>query len=417
MTRTSLATGTLLAAAALLTVGAAEAQTTGQTKAKRNETVVTRARPEVDPLGIRLGTFLLLPKITLEETYDDNIYAVEDKETDDFITSIRPEVALKSDWSNHALNFAAGLDQGLYFSNDEADYTDWFTKLDGRLDVTRDINVQAGAGFQRTHEAPDDPNFGGSEYPEYFYKTDAFLKYNQRFGRFRTTVDGTFARLDYENAKGGVQNQDRDINVVQGGVRVGYELQPQYEAFVRASGNRRMYDTQPDDQGRRRDSAGYAIVTGVTLDLTGVLFGDVFVGYREQFYDSGDEDDFAGPTFGVSLNWNVTPLTTITAGIEQTVQETTDNNASAYVLTVGSLSVDHELLRNLLLNANVSVGEEDYEGISQTDMIYTAGVGIRYLMNRNFYASLAYRYASRDGDNSNDDYSRNLIRIGLEGQF
>ncbi|MFZ1414999.1 MAG: outer membrane beta-barrel protein [Defluviicoccus sp.] len=417
MTRTSLGTGMLFVAAALLSTGAAEAQTTGQTKTKRGETVLTRARPEVDPLGIRVGSFFLFPKLTLEETYNDNIYATNDNETDDFITNIRPEVSLNSDWANHALTLAAGLDQGLYFSNDEADYTDWFTRATGRLDVTRDINIEGGAGFKREHEDPDDPNFGGSEYPENYYQTDAFLRYNQQIGRFRTTVDGTFARLDYENAIGGVQNQDRDINVFQGGVRVGYEFQPQYQAFVRASGNRREYDTTPDDEGRTRDSSGYAIVGGLAVDLTGVLFGDVFVGYREQFYDDSDEDDFSGPTFGLSLGWNVTPLTTITARVEQTVQETTENNASAYVLTLGSLSVDHELLRNLLLNANASVGEEDYEGTSQTDMIFAAGAGIRYLMNRHFYASLAYRYSSRDGDNSNDDFSQNLIRIGLEGQF
>ncbi len=419
MTRTSLGTGLLFVAAALLSAGVAEAQTkpAGQTKSKRGETVLTRARPEVDPLGIRVGSFLLFPKLTLEQSYNDNIYATSDDETDDFITNIRPEVSLESDWTNHALNLAAGLDQGLYFSNDNADYTDWFTRATGRLDVTRDINVEGGAGFKRAHEDPDDPNFGGGEYPEYYFQTDAFLRYNQQFGRFLATVDGTFARLDYENAKGGIQNQDRDINIFQGGVRVGYEFQPNYQAFVRASGNRRVYDTTPDDAGRTRDSSGYAVVTGLAVDLTGVLFGDVFVGYREQFYDNSGEDDFSGPTFGLSLGWNVTPLTTITARVEQTVQETTDNNASAYVLTVGSLSVDHELLRNLLLNANGSVGEEDYEGASQTDMIYTAGVGIRYLMNRHLYATLAYRFSQRDGDNSNDDYSQNLIRIGVEGQF
>ena len=40
------------------------------------ETVVTRERPELDPLGMHAGGFLIFPALALEELYEDNIFAV-----------------------------------------------------------------------------------------------------------------------------------------------------------------------------------------------------------------------------------------------------------------------------------------------------------------------------------------------------
>lgn len=72
----------------------------------RGDTVASRARPELDPLGIRAGAFLIFPELAIDEIYNDNIFAENNDETDDFITSIQPEVTIESDWSRHALAIA-----------------------------------------------------------------------------------------------------------------------------------------------------------------------------------------------------------------------------------------------------------------------------------------------------------------------
>ncbi|MBK8209463.1 MAG: outer membrane beta-barrel protein [Rhodospirillales bacterium] len=75
--------------------------------AVRGETVATRARPELDPLGVRLGTFLVYPSIGLQGTWNDNVFAVNSTKDakSDFVADITPGVAVESDWANHALNF------------------------------------------------------------------------------------------------------------------------------------------------------------------------------------------------------------------------------------------------------------------------------------------------------------------------
>jgi hypothetical protein len=409
-------------AAGIVVTEYAHAQTPA-TKPRRGETVATRARPEIDPLGIRLGSFFLYPRLTVQQEYDDNIFATENDTEDDFITTIGPDFSLSSDWNRHALNVVGGFNKGIFWDskNDRENFFDYFAGANGRVDITRDINVEAGGDFAHLHEGRTDPDGQQGREPAVYDRIGAFLNYNHQIGQFATTLLGKYTRYDYEDQVGGVNNDDRDRDVYEAGVRIGYDVNPEYQPFVRLTGNRRIYDDTPDDSGRDRDSYGGEVVGGVALDLGGLVFGDLFVGYLHQVYP--DDDDASGLTFGTAVDWNVTPLTTITATVTRSVKETTEAGASSYIATLGGLSVDHELLRNLILNANGAIGNNDYQGGSREDMIYTVGAGVRYLMNRHFYAALNYRFERRSADNDasgpdeDGDYSKNLVRVSLEGQF
>ncbi len=392
----------------------------------RGDTVLTRPRPEYDPLGIRAGSFFFFPRATIAEEYNDNIFATEHDRTDDFITILSPGFSVESDWNNHALNFAAEGDFGLYAQNPDENYQDFAFATDGRLDITRDAQLSGGGGVSRRHEDRGNPDsdFDAKD-PTVYYQYDSFATYFQQFGRFSATVDGEFFRRDYddnENVSGGnINNDDRDRNVYGGGIRGGYEIVPAYEAFVRFDGNTRVYDETPDDAGINRDSWGYNAVGGLAFDLGGITVGDVFFGYRKQFYDNDSSlENIEGPSGGMSVDWNVTPLTTVGARVARTIEETTEAGASGYWATAGTLRVDHELLRNLLLNVSGGVTNNDYEGNSRNDYIYRAGIGGRYLLNRYFSATLDYIFTRRDSDDApggDQDYTENRFILGISGQL
>ena len=58
---------------------------------------------------------------------------------------------------------------------------------------------------------------------------------------------------------------------------------------------------------------------------------------------------------------------------------------AGYLASSVAAGVDHELLRNLLLNANAGYENDFFQGVSRTDAVFSAGAGIRYLLNRNLY--------------------------------
>ncbi|MBK8175538.1 MAG: outer membrane beta-barrel protein [Rhodospirillales bacterium] len=435
MNKTRAWTGCIVFALSALAVSEAYAQAAAQiqpltprepeSEAARGETVITRQRPELDPLGIRAGSFLIYPKLGVEETYNDNVFAVRHQTKDDFITDIKPEISAESNWSNHALNFGVGADSGVYADFGDLNYNDWFVRSDGRIDITRDAAVFLGGGFAHEHEDPGEPDAAtDAKKPTQYDLINGIARYIQTFGRLRATGEAGIIRLDYDQTDlvgGGEQsNTGRDRNVYTEGVRIGYELSPAYEAFVRVDGNQRVYDTRQDGSGVERNSTGVTSVAGVSLDLGGIVFGDVFAGYLGQYFNDNSFNDVNGFTAGGTMTWNVTTLTTLNARVARTIQDTTQAGSPAFLRTSGGLSADHELLRNLILTATATVTNDNYEDVNRNDYYYITGIGARYLMNRNIYANIGYqfvRHTSNGSDTTDDSYYQNMFRIGLEAQL
>ena len=395
--------------------------------AVRGETVQTRARPELQPLGIRAGSFLIFPALGLDETYNDNVFATRSHEIEtdgnksknnkksDLVTDVKPEISVESDWANHALNFKAGADSGVYSQYSRLDYNDWFVSGDGRLDITRNAAFFAGGGFAHEHEDPGAPDAPSSakQVTEYDLTT-GFARYIQKFGRFNATGEGAVVRTDYDktNTFSGdeLTNTARDITVYSGGGRLGYELVPHYEAYVKVEGNDRHYDTnnQPGTENDiERNSQGYTAVTGVALDLGGVLFGDVYAGYLAQYFNDSTFDNVSTFTAGGTLTWNVTTLTTLNARAARLFQDTIQTGSPGIIRTTGGVSADHELLRNLILSASMTVTNDNYIDNNRNDYYYIPGIGARYLMNRNVYANIGYQFIHHT-TNGSDTHGQQL---------
>lgn len=383
----------------------------------RDVTVRERARPEVDALGVHLGGFYAYPSLTTSQIYDDNIFVTPDNTDGDFITEIAPELSFKSNWNNHALNFDAGAAAGYYASHTGEDYVDYHAGTDGRLDITHNHQLTGAFSFRHEHEdrsSPDDVQ--GKTPTEYDLFRSEVGSLNQ-YGRFSVNLDAQLDRYNYFNveAEDGskINNDDRDRLSSLVSATVAYEIVPDYDAYVRVSYNRQDYDTEPDNDGFDRNSQGFETVAGLSIDLGGVTRADVFAGYLTQYYQDPAFDNVSGPSFGGSLTWNVTGITTVTATVTRTLQETTTAGASGYFATDAVLNVDHELLRNLILNAFGGYGNRDYEGISRNDDVWIAGAGAEYLMNRYMEIDAKYRFDSRDSSESTEDYDRNLILLSL----
>ena len=154
----------------------------------------------------------------------------------------------------------------------------------------------------------------------------------------------------------------------------------------------------------------------MAIDFGGITFGELYAGYLQQFYDDSDLSTVNAPTFGGALTWNATTLTTVSLAVERAVLETTFEDASAYVSTSGELTVDHELLRNVILTAGGAITNNNYEGANRTDWFYIGNLGARYLLNRNLYVSAGYLYRHRTSDEVNN-FDQNLFRLGLQAQL
>jgi hypothetical protein len=384
--------------------------------------VAERPRPSYDAVGIRAGAFMILPQASVSEKYNDNIYATDTNETDDFITTLGASIAVNSGWSRHALNLNAGVSKDIYADNTGENRLDWNVGANGRLDATRDTRLSGGASYAQLHEDRGDPNSpAAAAEPTEYDLLSANAAFDQRFNRLTARVSGGYENYDYKDvaATGGgiIDQDDRDRVQYEEALRFGYDVSPDTNVYVQGTLNQRDYDLSPPTVPTNRDSDGYAVAVGSDFRLSSLAQGGIFVGYQSQSYDNPAFSDVSGLSYGADVEWYTTPLTTVTFSAAATVEETTSVGASGYLSQTVGIRVDHELLRNVLLNGRVSYANDDYEGISRTDDIVRAGLGVDYLVNRNFTLGLGYDFTNKNSNVAGVDYTRNQIGLTLTGKL
>lgn len=395
------------------------------------QSVLQRPRPDYDPLGIRAGSFLIYPYANLAEAYDSNVYAIPSPAVKgDFYTDLAPGAAVRSDWNNHALNFDASGDIKRYASLVSENVSNGAVSTSGRLDILRDIYAAGGLGYQLAHEDRSSPNSAiNAKNPIEYQVVNGNVAYVHEPGRLSLRVDASASDYNYNNAETatGATIVETDRNRIEYMVkpRVSYEIVPGYHAFVQASGNERDYQAQFDQFGYNKSSKGYETDAGTAIDLGRLITGEVFAGYLSQSYDDPRLKTVSGVAFGGNLLWNVTELTSVRFTLTRAVQETvvtagggaTIVDAAADLQTSASVSVEHELLRNVLLSAGAIFIQDDFQGIIRTDDNYEGDAGARYLINRNLSAGLDFSYRKRTSNVPGNDYEREIVTARLRTQF
>jgi hypothetical protein len=396
---------------------------------QRGQTVTDRPRPLFDPLGVRIEEFFLYPRLELDESFNDNIFATRSATKSDFITSLKPRLDLVSNFGEHAVNVSAGANLGWYASHSTENYQDAFASTSDRYDIDQGRHIFANAEIDRLHVARTSPDFPGAAAQVPIYTTYlAGLGYGQDQLPVTYRGDLSVTRSEYQAVPavgGGQVNQsDRNNTTYTLGLQSGFSLNPNWAIFARGSGNFRDFDHGASASNPRRNSAGYHADVGAHVDF-GVLYGEAYLGYLEQDYQNGIYHPIRGIDGGAKLVWNFTSLDTLRLNALRSVNDTSQEvfgagfTSPGYLHSQVGLSLDHELLRNLLLNADVNYINDDFKGISRNDNGIDATVGAKFLVRRELYLGGSYTFSHRDssGAQAGQPYSQNIFMLRIATQL
>jgi hypothetical protein len=372
-----------------------------------------------------MGSFVLNPGAELAWENNDNIFYRNNTEISDNIVHVRPWLNLNSDWNRHALNLTAYADIGKYRDFDSQDYEDWVVSLDGRVDVKRGSAFNYKASYLQLHEDRSSTDSSGIE-PAKFTFSGFDVAYKHGFNRLSAMLGYNLQDTDYDNnidfAGDLIDNQDRDRSRDTVTLRADYAYSEKSALFFSYAANHLDYDQRFDNNGFRRSSDGSDIRGGIAWDMTGVIVGDFYLNYVEQKYDDPRFKKVDGFGIGADLEWTPTDLTSVSIRFANTPQETTQAGTSGYYSSLYSARVQHELRRNILINARFSYTDNQYEvsdpgatSLNGTEVI-RAGLGMSYLFNRNFYLSGGYIYEKQDANTAEFKYTTNrlFMTLGLE---
>lgn len=396
----------------------------------RNISVRQRPHPGYEALGLREGAFMVWPKISTTVEYNDNIFATSADEKSDTVFHVSPEIDLTSNWSRHELDayVRSTLNRNADYSSENT--TDYSVGTNGRLDVLRTAQVNAGADWSRLTEprtsAPAQAEGFGLAHPTQYETLSAYLSGAREFNRLRVSGRLDARNFIYLDRTGNPPQHDRDRLLTVYTARADYALSPDTALFVQVAGNTRDYRLSATPSVlaaypffENRDSKGVEALVGANFELSALTRGEIGVGYVKQKFDNPRFKDISGFGARAQVEWFPTQLTTVTFTGSRTIEDAGIVGASGYLSTNLGAQVDHELLRNVILSANASYGNDDYKGVDRQDKRYGAGVGATYLLNRSVGVTVGYNYYKQNsrGTAGSGDFSINKVGATLTLQY
>jgi len=401
---------------------------------QRAQTVTDRQRPLFDPLGVRIEEFFLYPRLELDESWNDNIFATSSGTKSDFITDLKPRVDLVSNFGAHSFNVSAGADIGWYATHTNQNYQDAFGSTSGRYDIDQGQHIFGAAEIDRLHVPFTSPNFPNvvpgsiAAQPPIYTTYRAGVGYSQDALPVTYRGDLSVVRSEYQAVPavgGGLLSQDDQNNWTYTlGLQGGYSLDPNWAVFARGTGNFRDFDHAASAVNPKRNSAGYHADVGARIDF-GVIYGEAYLGYLEQIYQNSAYRTIRGIDGGARVVWNFTGLDTLQLNAVRTVNDLSQSvfgpgfTATGYLHSFVGLSLDHELLRNLLLNGNVAYINDAFKGVNRTDSGVDLGIGAKFLVRRELYLGATYTFSHRDssGAQAGQSFDQNIFMLRIATQL
>ncbi|UYY57064.1 outer membrane beta-barrel protein [Sphingomonas sp. S2-65] len=402
---------------------------------KRGESVTSRERARVEDNSHQVGAFLVSPQLSVTANYDDNIYATDTDRRGDVYLTVRPQLAVQSTWSSNALNFSGFFDRDIHAKYTSEDVSNYGAALDGRYDISRQTRLFAGVTASRNAERRGSlSSFAASAEPVRYTSATANLAAEQDLGNLRLRGEGRFRRVSYGDAllAGGVEIDQgfRDFDIFSGSLQARYDLNSLTSFILRGTLEERRYDLRPDDPGFDpltqidRSGSSTLLEAGIARELTELLYGTVRVGYLSFRYPDPKLNDVDAFSYFVDLKWNVTPLTTIVATAQRRVDETTSPVTAGNLRDEVGISLDHELLRSLIITAdariasiNPSIADGVISVIDSSSDETEVGAGARYYIGRQLRVDARYNHRRRSSDNPLLRYVANRATVGVSFMF
>ena len=420
-------TGPIAGPAAMAQIPGAVGQPLPRPERPDVRTPTERQAEDYTAQGMRVGGFKLYSGLEADEIFNDNVYATSPAvgTVASFVQLLNPSVSLKSDWNNHMLNFFALGRFGLYSIDPSLNnYQDVSVGGDGRLDIQRNWNVYGGASWNRLHEEHGSPNttIALGTPVTVFNQTSANVGYFQKFNRLSARLDGRYDNYAYQDnglgpAQGVITNSSRNRNEWREALRFGYEFLDGYEGWVRGGLNQRRY-LQLDSSGLDRSSNGFDVVGGILIDLGGLTAVELFAGYMQQNYVSGQFGTISTPTFGLTGYWNPLHELWVKPFVRRVIDDSAFTNSAAFINTAVGFDLSYLARPNVQVDGHADYTIADYTAFSNTagapyDQYITLRLGAMYFPTSNFYIGPSYQFVHRTSNQFNGDFNQNVVMLRL----
>ena len=386
-------------------------------------TVASRARPEYDPPGVRAGSFVLHPLLEEGLGYDDNLFGNNELQRGSWLIGTHPSLLVGSDWSRDSVVGYVGLDDLRYPDQPEQSQTNWTALLGGTIAIGRDLLTLSAAHFN-LHQARTELDALPSDTPIAYRVDDVRASYKINLDRLSVTPSLTFTayRYDATTIQGEPTSQAyRNRDLIQGAITTRYELTPERNLLLVTRALAVNY-VAPEPGQPTRNSNGYQVLVGLSDDTDAVWRYRVLLGWEMRAFHASQYATYQSPIAEAEVIWSPSGMTDVTASLARGTEDAAQEGIVGYTYTRARVVLDHECLRNVLLQASASVQYDNYLQGGGHDSRLAIGAGVTWLINRHLRLSATYDFTDQHGTASSTlqttgNYTRSValltLRVGM----
>ena len=378
-----------------------------------------------DELGVAVGAFTLYPILDIYAGYDNNVYATSTSPSASAVTVVKPTLELRSEWLNHSLRLLAGGGFGFYPSATTQNFQNYVLQADGKLDIRQDVYMTGLVAIKRNTEALGTPNVSFAQAPTVVDTVPVELGFYQRFNRFFYQLNGSATRYwyyDYSTITAlGLPAASRNRTEYAESIRLGYEILEGIDIFLAPSFNQRVYVDTVNTAGQQRDSRGYNLGFGGSMNLGSRTALEAMVGYTTQNY-LADGTSTTATTFQLAGRWNGYEPLTLRPAINRSINESALTNYTNYVSTVVGIDWTYDVHYPWKAIGGLSYNTADYTPVPgtgtapRTDYFFKGSLGALYEVRPQYSIGPVYEYTqgwSTDVLAGGPQFNRSLFSIRL----
>jgi len=385
-------------------------------------TVQSRERPAFDPLGIRADTVMIRPLLSESVGYDNNIFGGS-PQSGAWEVGTHPSLLMGTNDPTGSTGLFLSADDLRYPGQPSQDRTDGAAFVGGTIDLGRD-KLTLGAGYLSRHEDRTELDALPSDRPVAFTAANMRVSYDAVFGRFTTTPSIELNRWRFSDTTifgVPVSEAARDRTTAQTGLTLRYDWMPARELLLVT----RVLDTHYDAPAigvPSNNSTSWQALAGVNYDANSVWRYRLLGGMEYRQAASSAVASETTPIAEAEITWLPSGQTTVRATATRGIEDAAQAGLSTYTYSSAQLRVDHEYLRDVLLNASATLRQATFNQTGGQQLGIGFNAGVTWLINRTLRLSLTSDYADvrnahLPADTVAGDYTRTLtlltLRVGL----